>query len=360
MPGQHTPFALSGHIQRGDMAPWWNQGPHRFIFDPFAGGYIVLGFFGTVGDAIAQCSLRALDELLRFVDDKKACFFCVSSDREGQTEPKLSKTFSSIHFVWDTDATMNRAYGIGSGRLWIVLNPMLRVVEVIPFRTDGADLRQLSSLIEGLPPPSRFLGFEVPAPVLVLPDVFESTFCRHLMDSYELHGGRESGFMQDVAGKAVEHYDPAWKRRKDHIITDEALIEQIKARIARRVGPMLQRAFHFKLTRMERNLVACYAAEDGGHFGPHRDDTVKATGHRRFAVSINLNDNFDGGELSFPEFGSQLFKAPVGAALIFSSSLLHRVSMVTVGRRYAFLPFLHDEEAESIRRANLRFLTLPV
>lgn len=43
----------------------------------------------------------------------------------------------------------------------------------------------------------------------------------------------------------------------------------------------------------------------------------------------------------------------MGAAVIFSGSLLHQVTRVTHGRRYAFLPFLHDEEAERIRVANL-------
>ena len=84
---------------------------------------------------------------------------------------------------------------------------------------------------------------------------------------------------------------------------------------------------------------------------------MRATEHRRFAISINLNDDFDGGEVSFPEFSPRTFKAPIGAALIFSGSLLHCVSQVTRGRRYAFLPFVHDEEAEKIRLANLRFLS---
>jgi hypothetical protein len=41
---------------------------------------------------------------------------------------------------------------------------------------------------------------------------------------------------------------------------------------------------------------------------------------------------------------------------VFSCSLLHAVSKVTSGRRYAFLPFLYDEEAAKIREANNAFL----
>jgi len=108
----------------------------------------------------------------------------------------------------------------------------------------------------------------------------------------------------------------------------------------------------FKPTRMERYIVSCYAAEDGGHFRAHRDNTTRGTAHRRFAVSINLNSDFGGGEVSFPEYGPRSFKAPPGGAVVFSRSLLHAVSKVTRGCRFAFLPFLYDDAAARIREAN--------
>src|SRR5829696_8491629 len=107
---------------------------------------------------------------------------------------------------------------------------------------------------------------------------------------------------------------------------------------------------------MERYIVSCYAAEDGGHFRPHRDNTTKGTAHRRFAVSINLNEDFEGGEVSFPEYGPRSYKAPPGGAVVFSCPLLHAVSKVTRGRRYAFLPFLYDEAGAKIREQNSALL----
>ena len=41
---------------------------------------------------------------------------------------------------------------------------------------------------------------------------------------------------------------------------------------------------------------------------------------------------------------------------MFSTPLPHAVSKVTSGRRYAFLPFLYDEEAAKIREANNQYL----
>jgi predicted 2-oxoglutarate/Fe(II)-dependent dioxygenase YbiX len=120
--------------------------------------------------------------------------------------------------------------------------------------------------------------------------------------------------------------------------------------------PEIKKVHQFDVTRMERYIVCCYDAEEGGHFRPHRDNTTRGTAHRRFAVSINLNDDFDGGEVSFPEYGPQSFKPPPGGAVVFSCSLLHAVSRVTRGRRYAFLPFLYDDAAAAIREANNRYL----
>ena len=41
---------------------------------------------------------------------------------------------------------------------------------------------------------------------------------------------------------------------------------------------------------------------------------------------------------------------------MFSCPILHAVSPVTHGSRYAFLPFLYDEEAAKLRERNSAFL----
>jgi len=104
---------------------------------------------------------------------------------------------------------------------------------------------------------------------------------------------------------------------------------------------------------MERYLVACYDAEQLGFFVAHRDNTTTGTAHRRFACTLNLNaEDYDGGELRFPEFGSRTYRAPTGGAVVFSCSLLHEAMPVTRGKRYAFLPFFYDEGKARLREAN--------
>lgn len=69
-------------------------------------------------------------------------------------------------------------------------------------------------------------------------------------------------------------------------------------------------------------------------------------------MTINLNaEEFEGGELRFPEFGRRTYRAPTGGAVVFSCSMVHEALPVTRGRRYATLPFLYDDEAAKIREA---------
>ena len=89
----------------------------------------------------------------------------------------------------------------------------------------------------------------------------------------------------------------------------------------------------------------------------HRDNTTKGTAHRRFAVTINLNtEEYEGGDLRVPEFGSRVYRAPTGGAVVFSCSLMHEARPVIKGLRYAFLPFLYGDDAAKIREANNNFL----
>ncbi|MEZ5765196.1 MAG: hypothetical protein R3D69_13725 [Xanthobacteraceae bacterium] len=146
-----------------------------------------------------------------------------------------------------------------------------------------------------MPPPANFAGFEIPAPVLVLPNVFDPDLCRRLIALYDADGGTESGVHRN--GKGV--YDHSFKRRRDYSVEDPMLKTEIQQKIVRRVVPEIAKLFFMNITRMERYIVGCYAAEDHAHFRPHRDNSQGLTEHRRFAVSINLNADFEGGEVSF-------------------------------------------------------------
>jgi predicted 2-oxoglutarate/Fe(II)-dependent dioxygenase YbiX len=340
-------FALKPGAQPGDSAFLLNSGCHRLAFDPFPGQFIVLAFVGSAADPAAEAALSALSAKKRRIDEAMATFFAVVAKSGAGPETALEARFPSIVFLWD-GGDMARAFG--ADRSFVVLDPMLRVIDVAPL--DEVD--QVIGSLSRSPQPSPASVPSPPAPILTLAHVFEPELCAHLIECFDHAGGKDSGFMQDVGGRSVENFDNSWKRRRDFHLTDATLIANLRARIGRRICPEIKKAFQMRPTRIERDLVACYESETGGHFGPHRDDTGIAIAHRRFAVSINLNADFEGGAISFPEYSPQTFKAAPGTAVVFSASILHEVSRVTRGCRYVFLTFLFDEEAERVRQANLR------
>jgi len=340
----------------GDLAPWFRQRcigqAGLFSFDMMAGRFVALCFYGAASDPGAREALAAVEAHQALFDGVGRSFFGVSVAAADEADAALAPAPGRRHFA-DSDGAVSRAYGVAprDGALeiaalrrgWFVLDPRLRIIAVFPL--DAAGNAAALRFLGGLPTPAAY-GGEGQAPVLIIPHVFEPEFCARLIGLHQASGGADSAILTE--GATVS--DHGFKRRRDCPITDQALAAQTQTRIFRRVVPDIRHTFQFNATRMERLIVAAYDAADGGRFGPHRDNTVAATAHRRFAVSINLNDDFEGGGIVFPEYGPRAFRPPVGGALVFSCSLMHAVTPMTRGRRYACLPFVYDDAAAEQRR----------
>lgn len=325
-----------------------NTNPN-YAFDSAAGRYLLLAVLGDTDEAAFRNAQSLIHTHRRRFDDLSfSVFGLIAHDAPWRVE--ATDSVPGVRWLFDPGGLTARL--IGEGRSgWVLLDPSLRVLAT----ADLARGPELMSRLATLPPVERHGGDPVHAPVLILPRIFEPALCARLIDHYDRTGGTESGFMREVDGMTRLIHDHDHKRRSDVMLEDQTLIRATQARIARRLAPQIEKAFQFKPTRIERYLVAAYEA-DGGYFRPHRDNTTKGTAHRRFAVSINLNGDYDGGDLRFPEFGPRTYRPPPGGAAVFSCSLLHEATPVTRGRRYAFLPFLYDEAAAELRQANLGFL----
>ena len=351
-----TEFAT---LRPGDPFPWIHprtSSNPSFALDSMGGRYMVLCLFGSMTDPAGRSGMQAVADNRDLFDDNSMCLFGVSCDPQDEKQKRVSDRMPGIRVFWDFDGAVAKACGalapdavLGAGsnvfrRMWIVVDPTLHVLATFPLRGGEGAHEPVFQFLRGLRPPQDFAGFEIPAPVLVLPNVLEPGLCRRLIDLYEADGGTETGVMRDEGGVI----DYAFKRRKDYTIKDQELCRGLRQRIGRRVAPEIRKLFFMNITGMERYLVGCYAAEDKAHFQPHRDNQSAVTAHRRFAVSINLNDGFEGGEVSFPEYNRRGIKAPLGWAVVFPCAALHAVSRVTSGKRYAFLPFVYDDEGAKI------------
>lgn len=350
-------------LRRGDPAHRFHAqalgGSHNYNFDLAAGRHVLLLFFGSAAEPTSAAALRLVAANRALFDDISACFFGVTTNPADEAEHRISQSLPGIRFFLDYESRISRLYGAiettGSCSRtdrphWMLLCPQLRVLATYSIEQGVSALKHLSAVKDSETNCQW-------APVLSLPNVFEPELCQQLIQLYDHNGGKKSGFMRDEDGKTVLKLDPSHKIRRDFQITDVELRKSLVRRVHNRIVPEIQRAFQFTATRIERYIVACYDADDGGHFRPHRDNTTRGTAHRRFAVTINLNaEDYEGGNLRFPEFGQRTYRATTGGAIVFSCSLLHEATPVTKGRRYAFLPFLYDDAAATIREMNNQFL----
>lgn len=341
----------------GDLLPAFRAASAtnaNFNFDSVAGRYVLLGVLTGCDPAAVPRAIAQIARRRTLFDDTHASVFCLIADT-AESRGEVADSLPGVRWLFDNQGA-GPTLDATTEPLWLLCDPALRILATAS--SENAD--GLIARIASLPPPDLHAGGTdpFPPPILVVPRVFELALCQTLIEHYGARGGEESGFMREIDGMTRLVVDARHKRRRDVLLADETLRQATRARLNRFLAPQIARAFQFQATRVERYLVACYEAETGGRFAPHRDNTTKGTAHRRFAVSINLNADFDGGDLRFPEFGSQTFRPPVGGAVVFSCSLLHEATPVTRGRRYAFLPFLYDEAGAKIREENARFLDL--
>lgn len=337
-------------LQPGEPAPWFKAptpSTPEFTFDSVAGRYVLLAFLPRETETRAR-ALKALAAHQSMFDGTRLAAFVVV--RDAQTAA-TAKDLRALRWFLDLEGEVSRLYEVdqadGAERCaWLVLDPTLRVMANFPIAEAEAAFRYIAAL----PEPCAHAGAPSLAPVLIAPRIFEPELCRELVNLHQAGGSQFSGVMRDQGDVTVAVMDEL-KKRRDVLITDKGLKAAIRERLERRLFPLIARAFAVEVTRIERYLVSCYAADDGGVFHAHRDNVTFGTAHRKFASSINLNDDFEGGDLRFPEFGTQAYRPPLGGAVVFSCALLHEALRVTNGRRYAFLPFFYDEAGEAVREA---------
>lgn len=242
----------------------------------------------------------------------------------------------------DTTGDVHAAYGIpaDASPVAVVLDPNVRVAAV----EQPADLETAAAVIAAM----RALDTDTPdgrsprhAPVLLVPAALDGFWCDRLVEAWHAAAPVETGVETTADGRRIEALDNLRKRRRDHVVTDRALLQALTSHVGRRVIPEVQKAFSFAATRFEGFKIGCYTAADAGFFDAHRDNLSAATRHRRFALSLNLNGDYEGGELSFPEYGRQRYRPDPGEALVFSGAHLHQVHPVTHGRRFVLLSFLY-------------------
>lgn len=346
----------------GDRAPNFvlpaANGKFLMFYDQTKGLQPVLLF--TPGGAVpgARAALQAFADVAPEFAKRGLALFCVSLDSVADNAA-LSYPF----LTWsDPEKAISRAYHAKLGLPFsaeasadavtaVLLDANQRVLAI----HRGADkglAAQVLEFYDTQPPPETAEERASNAPVLLIPRVLDRQMCRSLIDRWHVAGHEEGTVGLVTAGREQDTVAHEAKKRLDHSIADPELNRVLQRTIGRRIAPEVEKAFQFQGFRFDRFLVVCYDAARGDHFRPHRDNTSPETADRRFALTLNLNtEEYDGGALVFPEYGSHGYRPASGGAVIFSCSLIHAALAPTRGRRFALLSFLRTLPQQPTARA---------
>jgi PKHD-type hydroxylase len=99
------------------------------------------------------------------------------------------------------------------------------------------------------------------------------------------------------------------------------------------------------LTSMNENIQYTEYYEGGGHYDWHMDCGIGIQNQRKISVTIQLSapDEYEGGDLEFNIGNHMVAPRAHGAAVIFPSFYLHRVTPVTKGTRKSFVLWVGGE-----------------
>ena len=173
---------------------------------------------------------------------------------------------------------------------------------------------------------------EIEPPIIIVPNVITEKFKNELIEYYE------------NSNKNIVELKGTKNRR--HVFPDKEFTKRLDDKLSKSLLPELKKIYNIDITYRENFKICSYTAEDKGKFHAHRD-SIYPFGHRRLAMSLILNDDYEGGGIIFPEYNNKAYKPQACSAVIFPTPLYHQVLEVTGGRRYVIIAFFFgDEEAD--------------
>ncbi len=322
--------------------------------DHLSGHSLLLAFLNGASEETATELLRAIAGKREALEAADCTVIAINADSDAAVNRRIR---DAVRFPWpvacDSTGAIFASYGLhkenGAENRLVLLTP-LRQIRVW-FDSPIDNEQTLETIMEVLneEQTSEELRWAPPhAPVLLVPNVLSPEECGKLVESFETG----APFMirpprpGEIAGDyKIPVYEHDRQDRVDQIIKDPAIVKLLDERLFGRVTPMMKKAFAFEVTRREDLHIARYVGKRGGHEMGHRDNTSPATAYRRFALSMSLNEDYEGGGVVFKEFSPKPYRAPAGTAMVFSSSLLHEVQETTSGTRYNLISHFFNEES---------------
>jgi predicted 2-oxoglutarate/Fe(II)-dependent dioxygenase YbiX len=189
---------------------------------------------------------------------------------------------------------------------------------------------------------------------------------REVLARYVQHARMEQTAVSNVAEDAPEE-GVQWVVNKEirdthHLHQTTTIVRKLRSILKAGIGSFVEPFYNVKIRDWEPLQLLHYGA--GGHYIPHVDaetlytdedglELWEKTLDRDISVVYFLNDDFEGGELFFPNL-DLLIQPEAGTLVCFPSdhNYIHGVKPVTSGRRYSVVTWMRVKGMPSLDEIN--------
>ena len=176
---------------------------------------------------------------------------------------------------------------------------------------------------------------EVAQDIIVLP--FWSEYECNFLIKWANKAGGFKPLPQDVKTGSA----PGQELRLNHV-NDGMYVDQYKKEVVERLFPIIRKFWHpVSPVNLRMPFIIKYTMDTQREMSPHHDSAL-------VSLVIKLNDNYEGGVLSFPRQSWDTGGLNVGDVVLFPSAVthVHQVKPITSGERYSFTGWITGKNSD--------------
>lgn len=286
-----------------------------------------------VGDFIPFLSLKCegkIKNIHSFCNEKPFLFLTIKNINSFNMDILNHYIDFNIIFVYQEGSILNKKHNVYYTKD-MQLQKILNIDEILNIYITNANRRIVSILhdknINKLDVKNKFnVPQEVHIPYLLIENALDPSLLQKVIQYYNT---------QKNEGNLISHKTSS--KDRFHVHPDINLEKAIDNKLSRSVLPELKKVFYFDVQYRETYKICSYDSESSGRFHPHRD-TPAPHQHRKYAMSLFLNDDYEGGKFMLSEYGLKI-KPKANTAFVFPGISTHQVLPVTKGSRMTIITF---------------------
>ncbi|HEY0099683.1 MAG TPA: 2OG-Fe(II) oxygenase [Pyrinomonadaceae bacterium] len=173
---------------------------------------------------------------------------------------------------------------------------------------------------------------------IISTQLYSPRYCRGLVEyARAADGWTAASIFERGRGAGDAAARPAYRSARALAFDSRSPVgREFDEQMARIVRPLVNRVWQANLETHKATHIVRYAP---GDFYVAHTDTIPGDDYRYFTVLCYLNEEFEGGQTTFPALNYS-FKPRTGAAIIFPATYLHCAEPVTAGEKYAVVTWL--------------------